>query len=221
MRGVQEETSKLRPATKRKELYGTKMHLKSSKNAHYVGLNASQTGNNNPYTIVCYILVSKENQDWVKIIWDNKKMLDEIIKKWMDFVLVGYDEKGNFDEACFYSFIEKMQSETKWKWQDKAQIIMVKMDKSDSIMKYTDGHMFTVYIEEALKFGYAKTLTELVQKMVIVAQKSNSVNAFISNIRRNYRAHKMLHFITDNKWSIICAAGERGLTLFQWFLGGN
>ena len=40
------------------------------------------------------IMQSYYENEKAKIIWDNKKMLDEIIKKWMDFVLVGYDEKG-------------------------------------------------------------------------------------------------------------------------------
>lgn len=112
------------------------------------------------------MLITPQYKEWIDYIFNNWKFLNEIIKKRLDFVLVGYDAKGNFKEEAFYSFIEEFQGVTKWKWRDVPQLIIASMVASGGKLHFTDNYM-TVYIDEAIKVKFANSLAEFMQKMKV------------------------------------------------------
>lgn len=215
-----EKVDKLRIGTTPKEIYGGKNNCKSSKTASFIHSNSA--GGNDSLTIVCYLLITPQYKEWIDYIFNNWKFLNEIIKKRLDFVLVGYDAKGNFKEEAFYSFIEEFQGVTKWKWRDVPQLIIASMLVSERKLHFTDNYM-TVYIDEAIKVKLADSLAELMQKMIVISRDSKGIFDFMKKVKKSFAISGFLGFVNvyvngGNLTKVLFKGGE---LLFEKFWGNT
>jgi hypothetical protein len=154
-------------------------------------------GDNDEFeTIICFLLVTPKYQECIEYIFNNWKFLKKIVGKHLDIVMVGYVGK-EFQASDFVKFYKRIQNAINWRWCDKPQILILKMNITKGSMTIDTGKWTSVYINEAIKIGYVYSLAELLEKMVLLTKETGTKEEYIEKIARQLLIKKVAYKIVE------------------------
>lgn len=184
------EISSLRAATGRFKRLKLSVRFGKTKDALRVRKHVASVTDNKRGTIIeppkmsigFYLLISKKYENQVNYIYDNIELIESIIGKSLDVCLIGYNKDKEFKQKDFGKFIGNARDKSNWKWKDMPQLFIAKLRLNGKFYEIDYRKSITIYYEEWIKLGYSESLSEILNDMVMLGNKSSSIDEFFKKI---------------------------------------